>query len=144
MATVRAKYQQLMQSKNPTAEDADALPPEDEHLENWAGESLSPEDTPEDTASHGLLSRYGVSKPNWHNRISPQEKDNVSHSITQTWTDQAIKCYLTEADCANCSIPRGNYSFVCQMNKVVPVLLEQIGEPDAERVRKCLPYLSQY
>jgi len=69
---------------------------------------------------------------------------DISASITQTWTDQAIKCYLTDSDCANCSIPRGQYSFVCQMNQVVPVLLQNLGEPDTLRVKKLLPYLSQY
>ncbi len=72
------------------------------------------------------------------------ENDEVSTSITQTWTDQAIKCYLSNADCANCSIPRGNYSFTCQMNKVVPVLLKTLGEPEQNRVKKLLPYLPQY
>ena len=70
--------------------------------------------------------------------------EEVSASITQTWTDQAIKCYVTAADCANCSIPKGGYSFACQMNKVVPVLLKTLGAPDAKRVNKLLPYLSQY
>jgi hypothetical protein len=70
--------------------------------------------------------------------------EEVSASITQTWTDQAIKCYVTNADCGNCSIPRGGYSFVCQMNKVVPVLLKTLGHPDTKRVDKLLPYLSQY
>jgi hypothetical protein len=69
---------------------------------------------------------------------------DISASITQTWTDQAIKCYLTDSDCANCSIPRGQYSFVCQMNLVVPALLQTLGEPDGLRVKKLLPYLNQY
>ncbi len=70
--------------------------------------------------------------------------EEVSTSITQTWTDQAIKCYLTSSDCANCSIPRGQYSFECQMNKVVPVLIKTLGQPDENRVKKLLPYLPQY
>jgi hypothetical protein len=70
-----------------------------------------------------------------------EEKESVSSSITQTWTDQAIKCYLTKADCASCSIPRGQYSFACQMNKVVPVLLESLGKPEPSRVEKLLPFL---
>lgn len=77
-------------------------------------------------------------------KLSPEEKESVSTSITQTWTDQAIKCYLTNADCANCSIPRGNYSFQCQMDKVVPVLLDNLGQPDPNRINKLLPYMSQY
>lgn len=70
--------------------------------------------------------------------------DEVSASITQTWTDQAIKCYLTNADCTRCSIPKGSYSFVCQMNKVVPVLLKTLGTPEPRRVEKLIPYLQQY
>lgn len=72
------------------------------------------------------------------------ESDGVSTSITQTWTDQAIKCYLTDADCSSCSVPRGNYSFVCQMNKVVPVLLRNLGTPDPVRLNKLLPYIHHY
>ncbi len=72
---------------------------------------------------------------------SLEVSDEVSTSITQTWTDQAIKCYLTNADCANCSIPKGEYSFICQMNKVVPVLLKNLGEPDTRRVSKMMPFL---
>lgn len=70
--------------------------------------------------------------------------EEVSASITQTWTDQAIKCYVTQAECSNCSIPKGGYSFICQMNKVVPVLLKTLGTPEPKRVNKLLPYLSQY
>jgi hypothetical protein len=76
--------------------------------------------------------------------ISPEDKEQISSSITQTWTDQAIKCYLTSANCGTCSIPRGNYSFICQMNKVVPVLLETLGPPDPVRLNKLMPYIHQY
>ncbi len=76
--------------------------------------------------------------------LEVQIDEEVSSSITQTWTDQAIKCYVTNADCANCSIPKGNYSFTCQMNKVVPVLVKNLGKPDARRINKLMPYLSQY
>lgn len=77
-------------------------------------------------------------------KLSPQDRETVSASITQTWTDQAIKCYITKANCNTCSIPRGNYSFICQMNKVVPVLLETLGPPDANRLNKLLPYIHHY
>jgi hypothetical protein len=73
--------------------------------------------------------------------LSNEEKESVSSSISQTWTDQAIKCFLTKADCSNCSIPRGSYSFTCQMHKVVPVLLENLGQPDPSRVEKLVPFL---
>jgi hypothetical protein len=75
------------------------------------------------------------------NPLSSEEQETVSSSITQTWTDQAIKCYLTNADCSSCSIPKGNYSFTCQMHKVVPVLLGGLGEPDPLRVEKLMPFL---
>ncbi len=70
-----------------------------------------------------------------------ENNEEVSTSITQTWTDQAIKCYVTKSDCANCVIPRGNYSFTCQMNKVVPVLVKTLGAPDNRRIEKLMPYL---
>ena len=75
------------------------------------------------------------------NKLSTEEKDSVSSSITQTWTDQAIKCFMTNADCNACSIPKGNYSFTCQMYKVVPVLLENLGQPEEARVEKLMPFL---
>lgn len=65
--------------------------------------------------------------------------DEISRSITQTWTDQAIKCYVTCADCSNCEIPLGNYSFTCQMNKVVPILLDTLGQPETQRIKKLFP-----
>jgi len=72
------------------------------------------------------------------------EEEDISASITQTWTDQAIKCLLINSDCNNCTIPRGNYSFKCQMNKVVPVLLKNLGEPEKLRVEKLRPSLNQF
>jgi hypothetical protein len=71
--------------------------------------------------------------------LSPAEREEVSHSITQTWTDQAIKCYMTGANCQRCDIPRGAYSFVCQMDKVVPVLLDTLGKPDTHRLKRVYP-----
>lgn len=73
-----------------------------------------------------------------------EESVDVSSSITQSWTDQAIKCYLSQSDCANCSIPRGHYSFTCQMNKVVPALLNQLGKPDLSRKEHIVYQLDQY
>lgn len=70
--------------------------------------------------------------------------EEISTSITQTWTDQAIKCYVSKANCTNCTIPKGGYSFICQMNKVVPVLLKTLGAPDPKRVKKLLPHLKEY
>ena len=71
--------------------------------------------------------------------LSPDEREEVSHSITQTWTDQAIKCYMTGANCQRCDIPRGAYSFVCQMDKVVPELLDTLGKPDVHRLKRVYP-----
>lgn len=59
----------------------------------------------------------------------PQTNGALSDSITQNWTEQAIECYQLKGDCKNCSIAKGNYSFVCQMPKVVEVLKEVYGEP---------------
>ena len=70
-----------------------------------------------------------------------QDEKSISTSISKTWTDQAIKCHLTNADCANCSVARHSYSFKCQMDKVVPILLNALGEPDADRVEKLRLYL---
>lgn len=75
----------------------------------------------------------------WEETLTEQEE--VSTSITQTWTDQAIKCYVTNADCASCTIPKGNYSFTCQMNKVVPVLVKTLGAPDPRRIHKLMPFI---
>lgn len=58
--------------------------------------------------------------------------DEMSESITQNWTEQAIECYSINCDCKKCSLSRGHYSFICQMPKVIDVLLQTIGEPDRE------------
>ena len=70
--------------------------------------------------------------------ILPRNNGEISTSITQNWTDQAIMCYSGGCNCIECSIAKGNYSFVCQMPNVVKVLLEQIGPPDQERIQKLL------
>jgi hypothetical protein len=72
-------------------------------------------------------------------KLSAEEQALVSASVSKTWTDQAMKCYMCAADCANCDIPKGNYSFVCQMAKVVPVLLESLGQPDPHRLKRIFP-----
>ena len=59
----------------------------------------------------------------------PQTNGALSDSITQNWTEQALECYNLNRNCRNCSISKGNYSFVCQMPKVVEVLKELYGEP---------------
>lgn len=62
----------------------------------------------------------------------PQNNGEISESITQNWTEQAIECYRLNCDCANCSISKGSYSFACQMPKVLDVLIKTIGNPDAK------------
>jgi len=73
----------------------------------------------------------------WAQRLD----EDVSASITQTWTDQAIKCYLSSANCAGCTIPKGGYSFTCQMDKVVPVLLKNLGTPPSRQLEKLRPFM---
>lgn len=60
----------------------------------------------------------------------PQTKGEISDSITQNWTEQALECYRLNCDCAECSISKGNYSFVCQMPKVLDVLIKSLGRPN--------------
>ncbi len=57
----------------------------------------------------------------------------MSESITQNWTEQALECYDLECDCKQCSIGKGHYSFICQMPKVIDSLLQTIGEPEKQR-----------
>ena len=61
----------------------------------------------------------------------PQTKGEISPSIMQNWTQQAIECYEISCNCKKCSLHRGNYtySFVCQMPKIVKALLKTYGEP---------------
>jgi hypothetical protein len=57
------------------------------------------------------------------------QTENISDSITQNWTAQAVECYSLKCNCSQCSISKGNYSFVCQMPKVLDKLLKSCGEP---------------
>lgn len=59
----------------------------------------------------------------------PQTNGELSDSIIQNWTEQAIECYKLCGDCSQCSITKGHYSFVCQMSKVVKKLLKTVGQP---------------
>lgn len=59
--------------------------------------------------------------------------DEMSESITQNWTEQALECYLINCNCKKCSLANGHYSFICQMPKVIDTLLETIGEPIEKR-----------
>lgn len=64
----------------------------------------------------------------------PQNNGEISDSITQNWTEQAIECYKLKCDCTNCSVSKGNYSFVCQMPKVLDALIKSLGKPEKSSV----------
>lgn len=59
----------------------------------------------------------------------PQTNGEISESITKSWTEQAIECYSIKCDCKKCSLCKGNYSFKCQMPKVINILIQAIGHP---------------
>lgn len=59
----------------------------------------------------------------------PQNNGEISESITQNWTEQALECYHLGCDCSKCSITKGHYSFVCQMPKIVNILVDVVGKP---------------
>lgn len=67
--------------------------------------------------------------------FSPQTGGELSDSITQNWTLQAIECYEIQSDCEKCSISKGNYSFICQMPKIIKSLLDEYGAPSKNLVR---------
>lgn len=69
-----------------------------------------------------------------HETFIAQNKGIISDSILQGWTLQATECYCLSGNCTLCSIKSGNYSFICQMKKVVQKLLEKFGEPDASQL----------
>ena len=60
----------------------------------------------------------------------PQTNGEISPSIMQNWTLQAIECYEINTECKKCSLSRGHYSFVCQMPKIVKALLKTYGTPE--------------
>lgn len=62
----------------------------------------------------------------------PQNNGGISESITQNWTEQAIECYRLKCDCSSCSISKGNYSFACQMPKVLDILIKSLGNPGSK------------
>lgn len=61
---------------------------------------------------------------------TPQTNGEISPSIMQNWTLQAIECYEINSDCRRCSLANGNYSFVCQMPKIVQALIKTYGRPN--------------
>ena len=61
----------------------------------------------------------------------PQNNGEFSESITQSWTEQALECYSIKCDCSKCSLRNGGYSFKCQMPKVIDILINVAGKPQA-------------
>ena len=64
----------------------------------------------------------------------PQNNGEISGSITQTWTEQALECYSIKCDCKKCSLVNGSYSFKCQMPKVIDILIGVAGKPQINPV----------
>lgn len=64
----------------------------------------------------------------------PQTNGEVSDSLTQNWTQQACECYSINCDCKKCSLEISSYSFVCQMPKIVGMLLQTQGEPQKRAI----------
>lgn len=62
-------------------------------------------------------------------KYSPGTNGDISSSITQSWTEQAIECYSIGCNCKKCSLSGGNYSFHCQMPKVIDILISMVGKP---------------
>ncbi len=58
--------------------------------------------------------------------------EEMSVSITQNWTEQALECYSINCDCKKCSLRNGHYSFICQMPKVIDTLIQTVGLPESE------------
>lgn len=59
----------------------------------------------------------------------PQTNGEISESVTQNWTEQALECYSIKCDCSKCSLRNGGYSFKCQMPKVIDILINVAGHP---------------
>lgn len=54
---------------------------------------------------------------------------DLSESITENWTQQALECYSIKCDCSKCSLRNGGYSFKCQMPRVIDILINVVGTP---------------
>ena len=62
-------------------------------------------------------------------KMNQNQNEELSASITQTWTQQAIECFQLSSNCSKCSISKGDYSFECRMPKVIEQLLTDLGKP---------------
>ena len=69
--------------------------------------------------------------------FEPQTKGEMSDSIVQNWTQQAFECYNIRCNCKKCSVKQENYSFICQMPKVIDVLLKTKGLPEITDFLSC-------
>lgn len=67
------------------------------------------------------------------NYLLMDDDNTMSDSIMQNWTPQAIECYSINCDCKKCSLSSGNYSFICQMPRVIDALIKSIGIPPKKR-----------
>lgn len=85
-----------------------------------------------------MLNKSYNKNPNKVKYFPQKDTNEISNSITKNWTDQAMRCYLRNCNCVDCSISQGNYSFVCQMSSVVKVLLDQLGPPEKNKIDKLL------
>lgn len=63
----------------------------------------------------------------------PGNNGEISGSITQSWTEQALECYSINCDCSRCSLKNGQYSFKCQMPKVIDILISVAGRPQIQQ-----------
>ncbi len=70
------------------------------------------------------------------------QNEGISDSISKNWTEQAVFCYQINGNCDMCDIGRGNYSFVCQMHKVVKKLVKEVGPPPSELDNQQADYMS--
>lgn len=64
----------------------------------------------------------------------PGNNGEISGSITQSWTEQALECYSINCDCSRCSLKNGQYSFKCQMPKVIDILISVAGRPQIQQI----------
>ena len=77
----------------------------------------------------------GYGKSNKKDLFECQTNGIISESIVQNWTLQALECYNLNSDCTNCPIKRANYSFKCQMKRIVDILIKTKGLPDEKAIK---------
>ena len=70
---------------------------------------------------------------NFDDEFYSPANEEMSDSIVQNWTRQALECYYINCECKHCSLSAGHYSFICQMPKVIDNLLKTIGPPKEQK-----------